>query len=220
MTDQTTSDPSPLETIPPDPPPRPGTPESRRAALQLTLHELGAIKMSPAMTEFSNKLGRAFQTLAETLQAEASRTRFAVETALQQARSQDEEALSLMASVLGQLQKERTIRHEDLARSERLLQSLTASTQRLEGFIQSSSERLSHLIEKESATATGARRQFWDEAARFKQEIRRELRWLIRAPILGLLVLLLAMGVLWFRQQPTSSTNPARPSAVRPGAQR
>jgi hypothetical protein len=48
---------------------------------------------------------------------------------------------------------------------------------------------------------TAARRQLWDEAAQFKHKVRREIRWLVRAPLVAVMLLAIACGVLWNQLQ-------------------
>lgn len=94
-----------------------------------------------------------------------------------------------------------------LAESAQLMrecEGLLKKAQTVMGSIASAQEQLTELMVTEAATADKARRELWDEAARLKREIRREIRWFVRTPAL-LLGLMAAVFTGWLALRPRAA---------------
>jgi hypothetical protein len=137
--------------------------------------------------------------------------RSAIDETLARTMKDSRELTPMLADLVERLREERSLRQEELASSERSLQSLRAATQRLESLVSSAQQGIAGLIERETATLTAARRQLWDEAALFKHQVRREIRWLVRAPLVAVMLLAIAGGVLWKQLEIERRAKDARP---------
>lgn len=127
--------------------------------------------------------------------------RSTVDQALDRTKEHNERLLTRLSEMLEELRQERRERLSERASIESLLQSLLAATQRVES-----------LVERETATLTAARRQLWDEAAAFKQEIRREIRWFIRTPLVAVVLLAIVAGMLWMHREPSQDSRDSVPT--------
>ena len=139
------------------------------------------------------------EPLASDLPPALEIVRSTVDQALQRMQEQNERVPRLLTEILEAHRVERGQHKDERASVERQLQSLLAATQRVESLVTSTGS----LLERETATLTAARRQLWDEAAAFKREVRREIRWFLRAPLVALLLLAFGIGVLWMHREPT-----------------
>jgi hypothetical protein len=123
------------------------------------------------------------------------------------------ELTPMLADLMERLREERSLQQEELAASERSLQSLRSATQRLENLLSSTQQGMAGLLERETATVTAARRQLWDEAAAFKHKIRHEIRWLVRAPLVAVMLLAIVCGLLWNQLEAERRTKDTPPPA-------
>jgi hypothetical protein len=139
--------------------------------------------------------------LPQLLSMVTETVRSAIDETLTRAMKDGMELTPMLTDLMERLHDERRLRQEELATSERSIQSLRAATQRLESLVSSTQQGLAGLLERETATLTAARRQLWDEAAQFKHKVRREIRWLVRAPLVAVLLLAIACGLLWNQLQ-------------------
>ena len=151
--------------------------------------------------------------LPQLLSMVTATVRSAIEETLTGAMTDSLELTPMLADLLERLHEERSLRQEELATTERSLQSLRAATQRLESLVSSTTQGLTGLIERETATLTAARRQLWDGAAEFKHEVRREIRWLVRGPLVTVVLLTIACGLLWHQLQAEQRSKESLPTA-------
>jgi hypothetical protein len=141
--------------------------------------------------------------------------RSTLDQALDRTKGQGEQLFASLSEMLEELRQERRQQQSERTSNERHLQSLLAATQRVESLVTSSSDRVTSILERETATVTAARRQLWDEAAKFRQEVRREIRWFLRAPLLALLLLAIVTGMLWMHREPGPDSR-SRPPDTQP----
>ena len=82
-------------------------------------------------------------------------------------------------------------------------------------------EEVKKLLVTETATATAARRELWDEAARFRTAIYGEIRWFIRTPAIVIAVATV-MTVTWLllRPQRTTTSSPRGRAATAAATQK
>ena len=154
--------------------------------------------------------------LAQLLSMVTGTVRSAIHETLISAMKDGLELTPMMTDLMERLRAERSLRQDELATSERSLQSLRSATQRLETLVSSAQQGMTGLLERETATLTAARRQLWDEAAVFKQRVRREIRWLVRAPLVAVMLLAIVCGLLWnqlqIERRTTDTPPPTQPA--------
>jgi hypothetical protein len=81
--------------------------------------------------------------------------------------------------------------------------------------LSSAQDELRKMLVTETAAASAARRELWDEAAKFRKAVYREIRWFIRLPAILLVILTIAFTT-WFLLSPshTAPTSLERPAAA------
>jgi hypothetical protein len=84
------------------------------------------------------------------------------------------ELTPMLADLMERLREERSRRQDELATSERSLQSLRAATQRLETLVSSTQQGLAGLLERETVTLTAARRQCGTKRPRSSTSVARD----------------------------------------------
>jgi hypothetical protein len=159
---------------------------------------------------------RPLDGLPELMNMVNETVRSAVHETLTVAMKDNLELTPMLADLIERLHRERSLRLDELSTSERSLQSLRAATQRLETLVSSTQQGLAGLLERETATLTAARRQLWDEAAVFRHKVRREIRWLVRAPLVAVMLLAIVCGLLWNQleaaRRAKDTSPPAKPA--------
>jgi hypothetical protein len=108
-----------------------------------------------------------------------------------------EEFASMLAQALEYLREERKLLQDDLAAATRSQQSLSAAARRLEPLASRTRTDSATAIEAAGVVMSKARKQLWDEADAFRRSVRREIRWLIRAPFMAVVLLSIVCGLLW-----------------------
>jgi hypothetical protein len=86
--------------------------------------------------------------------------------------------------------------------------SAARHSKRFEELMNQQKDQLANLVQAEVATVTASRREMWAEAARFREQILRDLRWLIRVPMFVALAAILAFGLWILRRDSTSPPTP------------
>ena len=127
----------------------------------------------------------------------AETARAAIEDTLMGWTADSEELASMLAEALECLREERRLLQDDLTALKRWQQSLNAAAQRLEPLASRALQDSTTGIEAAGAAMAKARRQLWDEAETFRRSVRREIRWLIRAPLIAAVLLSIVCGLLW-----------------------
>jgi hypothetical protein len=147
---------------------------------------------TPFSTEASPASGlpQAPNTIAEAARAP-------IEDGLIAWTTDSEKIASMLAEALECLREEHRLLQDDLTALNRSQQSLNAAAQRLELLASRALQGTTTGIETAGAAIARARKQLWDEAEGFKRCVRREIRWLIRAPLIAVVLLSIACGLLW-----------------------
>jgi hypothetical protein len=145
----------------------------------------------------SNGEARSPSGLPQAPNAIAETARAAIEDTLIGWTTDSEELASMLAEALERLREERKLLQDDLAAVTRSQQSLNAAAQRLDPLASRALQDLTTGIEAAGTAMAKARGQLWDEADTFRRSVRREIRWLIRAPLIAVVLLSIVCGLLW-----------------------
>ena len=87
--------------------------------------------------------------------------------------------------------------------------------------LSSAQDELKKMLVTETAAASAARTELWNEAAKFRNTVYRQIRWFIRLPAILVVVITIAFtSRLLLRRPPIAPTSPLPPAAAAKKAQK